>query len=284
MAKIILVIHALLIMQLFAHTAMAVRIEEIVPSGLLAHAEYRQGSDDKPAVLLLHGFLTVHTFSLIQNISNELTDNDFTVLAPTLTLGISKRKTTLDCDALHLHNMDNDLAEIDWWANWLINKGHKNIILIGHSVGALQLMHYINEYPHPEFKKAIGVSLIPFERVNQKEFIDSITLAKNLIARNDASIHNFTLAYCTNNYSSPAKEYLSYASWGSKDVIKTLKSLKINAGVIMGGHDIPVYPGWIDDMKKTGIPVDVIPDANHFFSAGNEFELYEKLFGLINNN
>ncbi len=282
MSKNILVIYILLILPFFSHSVSAAHIEEVMPSGLLAHADYHQGNKDKPAVLLIHGFLTVHTFSLIQNISNELADNDITVLSPTLSLGISKRKTTLDCDALHLHNMDDDLAEIDWWANWLINMGYKNIILIGHSTGALQIFHYMNKHPHAEFKKAIGISLIPFERLNQKEFIESIKQAKAMLANDDASIHNFTLTYCINNYSSPAKDYLSYAIWGNKHVIDTLNKISIPSWIIMGGNDIPVYPGWVDDMSKTGIPVDIIPNANHFFSAGNEFELYEKLLDIIN--
>lgn len=284
MARKTLVIHTLLILLLISNPNMAAHIEEIMPGGLLAHAEYYQGNQDKPAVLLIHGFLTVHSFSLIQNISNELLDNNFTVLSPTLSLGINKRNTTLDCDALHLHNMDNDLAEIDWWANWLINKGHKNIILIGHSSGALQVFHYVNTYPHTEFRQAIGISLIPFERINQKEFIDSINLAKTMIAANDNSIRNFTLAYCIENYAAPAADYLSYASWSSKRLLDTLRKLKIKSNIIMGGNDIPVYPGWVEDMKRTGIPVSVIPDANHFFSAGNEFELYEQVLELIKNN
>ncbi|HEY9051589.1 MAG TPA: hypothetical protein VIQ03_08605, partial [Gammaproteobacteria bacterium] len=61
MAKKILVIHALLILLLVSRSAMATHIEEIMPSGLLAHAEYFQGDQDKPTVLLIHGFLTVHS-------------------------------------------------------------------------------------------------------------------------------------------------------------------------------------------------------------------------------
>ena len=286
MAKKILVIHALLILLLVSRSAMATHIEEIMPSGLLAHAEYFQGDQDKPTVLLIHGFLTVHSFGLIQNISNELLDNGISVLSPTLSLGINKRNTTLDCDALHLHNMDNDLAEIDWWANWLINKGHKNIILIGHSSGALQVFHYANTYPHAEFSQAIGISLIPFERISQKELVDSVNLARTMIAANDSSIRNFTLAYCIENYAAPAADYLSYASWNSKRALDTLRKLKpkLKSSIIMGGNDIPVYPGWVEDMKKTGTSVSVIPGANHFFSAGNEFELYEQILELIKNN
>ena len=155
---------------------------------------------------------------------------------------------------------------------------------MGHSSGALQVFHYANTYPRAEFRQAIGISLIPFERINQKELIDSINLAKTMIAANDNSIRNFTLAYCIENYAAPATDYLSYASWSSKRLLDTLRKLKIKSSIIMGGNDIPVYPGWVEDMKKTGIPVSVIPGANHFFSAGNEFELYEQILELIKNN
>ena len=270
-----------LILLLAPSLANAITVEEILRDDLHITADYRQGSDEKPAILLLHGFLTVHTFSLIQKVADELADNNFTVLAPTLSLGISKRKSTLACDALHLHNMQNDIEEIHWWLQWLINKGHKNIILMGHSTGALQIIQYANQYPAPEIHKIISISLIPLGRHNWPRLAQSIDKAENLVKRQDSGINQFTLTYCDENYSSPANDFLSYARWNHKVLLEAIRNSKKQITVIMGGADDSAYVGWNNDMGQAGAKVSVIPGANHFFNTGHEFELYDQLMDFL---
>ena len=255
----------------------AVIIEEILPDGLHVTADFRQGDTDKPAILFLHGFMTVHTFSLIQKITDELNDNDFTILSPTLSLGISKRKSTLACDALHLHSMQNDIKEIDFWFQWLISKGYKRIILMGHSTGAMQIIHYANIYDHKEIAQVLGISLVPLGRRDLPKLQSSINKARQLVRNKDKKIHNFTIAYCDENYSSPAVDYLSYAEWDSRRILDTIKNLNKTATIIMGGADDSVYPDWNKEMINTGAKVIIIDGANHFFSQGQKFELFDIL-------
>ena len=271
----------LIFLLLLPVSSQAVLIEKILPNGVVAQAEYQQGDADKPAIFLLHGFMTVHTFSLIQNITDELAENGYTVLAPTLTLGIDKRKSTLDCDALHLHNMSNDIAEIDKWVNWLREQGHSRIILMGHSTGGLQLLNYLNKYNASNVSKLIAISLIPLGRKDQARLVDSINLARKLVDSKDKTIQKYTIAYCLDNYSSPPADYLSYASWDYKKILQAIKTTTLPVQVIMGGNDVPVYDGWHGDMVKAGAKVQVIEGANHFFSQGQEFELYESLLDKL---
>ncbi|MDQ1362371.1 MAG: hypothetical protein QG652_231 [Pseudomonadota bacterium] len=262
-------------------SATAADIEKVMPNGLIANADYFQGDADKPAILLLHGFLTVHHFNLIKNISTELADNHYSVLAPTLTLGISRRKTTLDCDALHLHSMESDLKEIDWWVKWLIEEGHKEIILIGHSSGAIQLTDYASKQKYKEIKKLVALSMIPLADKNNSHFLAASKKAAKLLQSKDNSIQNFTLAYCIDNYSAPASEYMSYAVQDFRRILQTLHSVQTKTTVIMGGNDIPVYPNWLKDIKDAGARVKVIDGADHFFGSGTEFELYDDIMQAI---
>ncbi len=55
--------------------------------GLTARAEYRAGARDKPAVLILHGFLQTHNFPTVHNLAEGLVTAGYSVLTPTLTLG-----------------------------------------------------------------------------------------------------------------------------------------------------------------------------------------------------
>ena len=269
---------------LLSVTCLAKDIETVLPGGALAEADYRQGNPDKPAILLIHGFLTVHNFNLIQNIASELADNGFTVLAPTLTLGISKRRTTLDCDALHLHSMDEDLKEIEWWVKWLIDNGHKKIILMGHSSGAVQIVAYANTFKHREVTKLIALSLVPLSSPMIRHSPESNQQASNLVKKNNTEIHNFTVAYCIDNYSSPVKQYLSYAQWNSSRILKSLNALILEKTIIIGSMDTSRSDMWINDIKNTNSIVYIIEGADHFFGSGTEFELYDRIMQGIAGN
>ncbi len=271
----ILVIHIFLIFIFARAPAYAEEMEVVLPNGLLAEASYLQGDIDKPAILLIHGFLTIHNFNLIQSIATEIAGNHYTVLAPTLTLGISKRRTTLDCDALHLHSMEQDLQEIDWWVTWLTRKGYKKIILMGHSSGAVQIVSYASSYKHKELTKLIALSLIPLSDNNSSHSRDSNKKALKMIEINDTDIHNFTLTYCIENYSAPARQYMSYAQWDSARILKTLKSIQLPKQTILGSVDISKSYNLIDEIPNTGTRVNIIEGADHFFGSGTELELYD---------
>jgi esterase/lipase len=270
-----------LLLLLVTQPALAARIEEQLPNGLYVTADYRPGSTGRPAILLLHGFLTVHDFSLIQKIADELGDNDYTVLAPTLSLGISERRQTLACDALHLHALEDDINELEWWTRWLIDKGHQNIILIGHSSGSLQLVKLANLDRFPQISRMIGISMIPQEGTNILKFEQSIKQAHTMLADGNNSIGKFTVAYCEDNYRSPARQFLSYVDLQGTALIKDLKRDTLNTTVILGSEDVDANPEWFQTLQSLGLDVIVINGANHFFNRGHEFELFESLIDTL---
>jgi len=122
---------------------------------LKAVAEYSKGDVKKPAVLILHGFLTNNQFHTITAISDTLQLEGYTTLAPNLTLGINLRRNPLSCSSIHTHTLGQDLQEIDQWVQWLTQQGHDRIILLGHSSGSQQLVEYLVSYPHPNIKQVI---------------------------------------------------------------------------------------------------------------------------------
>ena len=75
-------------------------VKEPMPSGIKATAFYSEGEAGKPAILLLLGFLQTRNYLTVNSLSTSLADEGFTILAPTLTLGISNRKRSLPCDAV----------------------------------------------------------------------------------------------------------------------------------------------------------------------------------------
>src|SRR5512143_3234937 len=149
-----------LLMSAFSVAAHAAIVQLEMRPGIPANAEYVVGERNKPAVLLLHGFLQTREFPTVTMLARGLQDAGYTVLSPTLSLDIPNRTQNLACEAVHKHSMDDDVAEIGRWVDWLKSQGYRFIVLVGHSFGSLQLLVYLSTHPDPAVKAYIGASLV----------------------------------------------------------------------------------------------------------------------------
>ena len=248
-----------------------------LPSGYVATAKYQTGAAGKPAVLVLHGFLSTRDFLTVSSLTNALADAGFTVLAPNLTLGVNLRAVSLACEAIHMHSLTDDLAEINYWVEWLINRGHKSIVLLGHSFGSLHGLSYTLEYPHPAVKKLIATSLLDMEsEIGAAAARAQIKKAEAMVAKNDHALAEYKLSYCK-KYVAPPKAFLSYAGWSKQRILRALAQTRVPVEIILGGNDSRMGDGWPALLKKSGVALHVIPGANHFFSNEQEFDLLDSV-------
>jgi len=271
-----------LLVLLFSTVCEAEAIREKLPSGLYGVAEYRQGEASKPAVLVLHGFLTTHNFNTVLGIVDLLTANSYPVLAPTLTLNINARQAGLACDAIHTHSMEQDLAEIGFWINWLTGRGHQRIILIGHSSGSLELLAYLHQHPTPAVKHLIATSLVYADGFNSQALVDEqIASARRQQQQGDHSLQSYTLSYCKGNFLAPPEVYLSYTAWTRERVLQALQQRPARVTIIMGGNDERFQASWIEGLQQAGPELIVIPGASHFFDAHHEFDLHDVILSIL---
>jgi pimeloyl-ACP methyl ester carboxylesterase len=257
--------------------ARAEPVSLVMPNGLNALAEYRIGKTDKPAVLLLHGFLQTHQFPTIFRLTEALHAEGYTVLAPTLTLGVPHRKQSLACEAIHTHTLDADADEIKTWLDWLSRQGHTSVHLIGHSMGSTNLLNFVTRHRHPAVQKLIGVSLSEARLLLSAKARK--TLEQNLrqrLARADRDLIEHPLGFCKQYRGTPAS-LLSYVEWSPERILKSLTRKSIPQAYIMGGHDDRLEPGWIPRLKETGRPVAIIAGANHFMDGAHEFDLLDEV-------
>src|SRR5574340_930443 len=98
-------------------SAQAVITQLEMHPGIPASAEYLAGQADRPAVLLLHGFLQTRAFSTVGALARGMHDAGYAVLSPTLSLGIPGRNKSLACEAVHAHSLDDDVTGIARWAH-----------------------------------------------------------------------------------------------------------------------------------------------------------------------
>jgi pimeloyl-ACP methyl ester carboxylesterase len=273
---------AWLMLSLSCVVAAAQEIAIPLSDGNRALADYRPGDSGKPAVFILHGFLQTSLFSTVQLIAEELADNGYTVLAPTLTLNIDQRRNGLTCDAIQNHSVADNNDEIADWMAWLKAQGYKEIILIGHSSGSMQLLSYLSEERAITPHLFIATSIGPIRDWKQPQQVEAqLTTAMKLAQTTPRQIGNYNLAFCHNNYAAPAGAYLSYMAWTDSWVLEKLKRLPFPVEVILGSGDKWLPPDWLPRVSKAGLPLTTIEEASHNFTGPQEFEFQESILRLL---
>ncbi len=263
------------------HNALADEARLTLKNGLIATAAYKAGNPELPAVLILHGFLQTRDFPTVYQLAGSLSDSGYTVLSPNLSLGISRRNKSLACEAIHTHNMLDDLGEIDNWVNWLVSKGHNQIVLIGHSYGSLMLVAYLSSHPNPAVKKLIAISLVDAQIDMNAQHLEKAKLdLQRRLKNHDASLLNYPLSFCK-KYPTSAQNYLSYADWQQPRVIQALSNLKVPATLIMGSADTRLGPGWLSALKKAVPSLVLVKGADHFMSGEYEFDLLDAVLAAL---
>jgi dienelactone hydrolase len=244
---------------------------------LAALAEYRAGRPDKPALLILHGFLQTYDFPTIFRMTDGLAAEGYTVLAPTLTLGVTHRRASLACEAIHAHTLNDDLKEIDHWVKWLKQRHRGEIILIGHSLGSLTLLAYLDQGADPAVASAIGVSImegrISDDKTRQAKAISEL---RRQLRAGERAPKPRPFSFCNSFNATPAS-LLSYLEWTPDRVMAASVRQRARLTYIMGSRDDRLGEGWLDALQRTGVKVRIIQGANHFMDGEHEFDLLDAL-------
>lgn len=272
-------ISACICQPLFAET-----VEARLPTGTFVTADYRAGKADLPAVLLIHGFMQTRGFPTVSRLADGLSSAGYTILSPTLSLGISRRSSSLPCEAVHHHTLEKDVAEIAYWVSWLARRKPRHIVIVGHSYGSLQSLIYAADKPSPALRQVIALSLVDAERQSEPNTVVAmLSDAKKRIARGDTQLVNYPLGYCKQYVGTP-QSFLSYARWHRPDILRLARQSKVPLEVIMGGSDDRMGADWPRQLGAAGNRVHVITGANHFFDAEHEFDVLDLTVSLLKSN
>lgn len=242
-----------------------------LPSRLVVTAQYQQGQLDKPVILLLHGFLQTRDSPPMSLLGQSLADAGYTVLLPTLSLGYSLRNQSLACEAMHSHRLQDDVAELALWVDWLNKNAKRPLILIGFSSGSAVVMNYIASQPAKNIRGAILVSPAPVKK-DASEYKGA--LAQRTPSTQQA-VHRYRLAFCQYSYFSTETGYLSYAAMDERLVLARLRHAKVPVQIIIGGADRVFTPDWGKQLTLASPSIKVVPEADHFLEDGAEFALLE---------
>ena len=247
----------------------------------IAQATYLQGDNDANPVLILHGFLQTREFPTVNRLANSLNEAGYTVLAPTLTLGLNKRKKSLACEAIHTHNTNSDTAEIVQWVNWLSEKTGKTVTVIGHSAGSQTLLGYMSNYENKKLDKAIFISMSYFAQgPSAHETPELAQRAQKNLEQGYNSMDTYAMSFCK-TYPTRASDFLSYYEWDRKKVAGIATEYADIINVIIGTGDQRIDADWKEQLKQNSISVIEIEGANHFFDQAHEFDLLDAIENLL---
>lgn len=246
---------------------------------ITASAEYHAGQHNKPAVLLLHGFLQTREFPTVSILARGLQDAGYPVLTPNLSLGIPSRQQSLACEAVHRHSLGDDVAEIARWVDWLKARGHTRVVLVGHSFGSMQLLAYLNGNPDASVKALIGASLVEAQ-IGPVDRHTLITQLANQVQRTQRALTRQRLTFCRNYLSTP-EALLSYARWDQARTLDALKASPVPVRLIMGNADAMLGRGWLKALKHVQAQMVIVPGANHFMDGEHEFDLLDHVLAYL---
>ena len=266
----------------FASTQVSAEIVELeTAEKRTAQASFLQGDNDANPILILHGFLQTREFPTVERLANSLNESGYTVLTPTLTLGLSRRKQSLACEAIHTHTVQKDTDEIARWVDWLHKETGKKVRLVGHSAGSITLLNYLDTYKKENIENAIFISMSYFsESPGSYESVEHAQLAKAEVAKGYNPMGNYALSYCK-LYPTTAKAFLSYYEWNRQKVAQLAATHADMIKVIIGTGDKRIDADWKDQLKQNMVSVTAVEGANHFFDQAHEFDLLEAIEGLL---
>ena len=247
-------------------------------------ATYLQGEDNSNPVLILHGLLQTKDFSTVERLATSLNDSGYTVLNPTLSLGLSNRKQSLPCEAIHTHSLDSEADELGQWIEWLYEKTGKPVILIGHSSAGQVILKYMENSNAKFVNHSILISLSYYasgpmanENKNHAE------KALNIIKENTNQLSTYALNYCE-TYPTYARNFLSYYNWNKSKTSGAISKLNKQVSIILGTDDKRIDDNWKQQLKNINSDIHLIEGANHFFDQTHEFDLVDTVEMLITDN
>ena len=258
----------------------AQKVELETDEGYIATANFQQGDADKLPLLILHGFLQTGDFSTVKRLGDTLNESGYSVLSPTLSLGIHRRRQSLPCEAIHTHSTKTDSAEIKKWAEWLHEKTGKKLTLIGHSSGSITLLNFLDNYGTELIDRVILISMAPFSDDTGPVDEKYLKWARNDLESGYDSLFTFKLSYC-DTYPSTSSAWLSYMEWDQQKLSELTMKYSGMIDVIIGTSDNRLSNEWRTLLESKAVKISYIEGANHFFDQAHEFDLSDTMESLL---
>ena len=225
-------------------------------------------------LLLLHGTLAHNEMEIIATLQELIVDAGVSTLAINLSYSIDNRESArYDCAVPARHTMQDAVAEMEAWQNWLDGQGAGDRWVMGHSRGGNQTSQYT--LAHQD--KVKGQILLAPATWDYKYTIDgyqkrygtSVTdlLDKAKTLAPDTMMDGVSVVYCEKSGATAGAMLSYYGNYPNYDTPHVLAQTETPTLVIAGSKDTVVddLPQKMEGMNKENVELVVIDDADHFF-------------------
>lgn len=197
-------------------------VKTATKDNLYLHGLFKKGDKNKFAILFIHGFEgDFFTSPFISIVSEALKENKYSFLS------VQTRGTAGEYDINKTNGETRKLGsyyellaeaylDIDAWTDFLVEKGYKNIVLMGHSLGTIKAVRYIAEGSNTKHIKRL-ILLAPFDGIY---LLDKYTNGKALEYIKEAKDRvkeGSGLEFIPSEYMDIKMTYQTYVSWNSQD-------------------------------------------------------------------
>ena len=147
------------------------------------------GSSYIDALLLVHGTYGNFYNPGLLDIAENMTEAGFTVASFNTrahdVISRSRRDDSAEICGTALEYLDDSIQDIDACVKWLNSQGHKNIAILGVSMGAVKVIYYQSNTQNPLVKAIIAVSPV---RLSKSFYLRSEAAEPYQIYHNQASL------------------------------------------------------------------------------------------------
>ncbi|PHS15655.1 MAG: hypothetical protein COA86_13310 [Kangiella sp.] len=264
---------------------------QLAKKDLKLNAEYLENKDkNSPFFLILHGTFAWHGMELISALQENLYEENYGSLAITLSLSENNRSNFFDCSHPIISKHEDAQKELDFWLTWIEDKGYKNIHIIGHSRGGVQVAQFSANQSKRIKKvfliaplvwnlKQTAISFSQYNKQDLKEFLVKVSSQskKNLFEINQA-------LHCKNTKISSESFISYYDSKPAKNTVELLAKIKNSIYVYLGDSD-PLTPTFNLYYSKVGklehVVLKTIEDADHYFRDFATEDIVEDIISQV---
>ena len=270
--------------------------------GLRLNAELRLAkgkSLEDGVVLMIPSPLGHHRMELIVNVQDVLMQSGINTLAPSLSLKKDNRRWYINCAQEIRFTAENIFAEIDFWVDWLRQRGVRNITLLGHSLSANYVTLYMSRSA-PVVNRAIVLApaTLAYGELGIKRYESrfKVTL-KDVLARADRYIAAGKgaepMAEKTDYYFCPqttvtADAFVSLYRYVFSQDLPTLWGRMTKPALLVIGTNDKRSPEIVPEAKRAkesgNIEVVTIENGGHFFKGLYTDNAVEAMVRFISRN
>ena len=177
-----------------------------------------------------------------------------------------------------LESVGDAVQDIAGWSNFLKERGYSNVLLFGHSLGAIKSLFAQAHQPHPNVKAIVGLSAT---RLSYEKLIDSprgdlfretIERCRKLIAAGDGEVP-IHVPFPFPTWMTPTCYLEKYGPEETYNWIRFIDRVEVPSLLLFGARELehnPAFEGLVDELEASkgnwrNVEIQVIPDADHFY-------------------